>query len=134
MGPAEEDTAPPRLRVLAVDDEPELAEMIRFALKAARAHVTIATSGEGAIEALEEDRFDIVVSDLSLGEGIDGWQLADRVRLRSPSTPFVLVTGWAAGLDADDARRAGVDAILPKPFAFADLRRIVTALVGAPAG
>ncbi|HEY3108794.1 MAG TPA: hypothetical protein VGL23_08580, partial [Chloroflexota bacterium] len=64
----------------------------------------------------------------------DGWQLADRVRLRSPATPFVLVTGWAAGLDADDARRAGVDAILPKPFAFADLRRIVTALVDAPAG
>jgi signal transduction histidine kinase/ActR/RegA family two-component response regulator len=133
-GPAEEDAGPPLLRVLAVDDEPELAEMIRFALKAARAHVTIATSGEGALEALAEDRFDIVVSDLSLGEGIDGWQLADRVRLRSPSTPFVLVTGWAAGLDAEDARRAGVDAILPKPFAFADLRRIVTALVDAPAG
>ena len=132
--PVEEESAPPLLRVLAVDDEPELAEMIRFALKVARAHVTIATSGETALEALEDERFDIVVSDLSLGEGIDGWQLADRVRLRSPSTPFVLVTGWAAGLDVDDARRAGVDAILPKPFAFADLRRIVTTLVGPPAG
>jgi signal transduction histidine kinase/CheY-like chemotaxis protein len=132
-GPAEEDPAP-RLRVLAVDDEPELAEMIRFALKSARAHVTIATSGEAALEALEEDRFDIVISDLSLGEGIDGWRLADRVRMRAPATPFVLVTGWAAGLEAEDARRAGVDAILPKPFAFADLRRVVTTLVGLPGG
>jgi PAS domain S-box-containing protein len=131
--PASPDPGPPLLRVLAVDDEPELAEMIRFALKAARAHVTIATSGEAALEALAEDRFDVVVSDLSLGDGIDGWHLAAQVRLRWPATPFVLVTGWAAGLDADDARLAGVDAILPKPFAFADLRRIVAALIASPA-
>jgi CheY-like chemotaxis protein len=123
----------PRMRVLAVDDDPELAEMVRFALKAARAHVTIATSGEAALEALGEDRFDVVVSDLSLGEGIDGWKLADQVRLRAPATRFVLVTGWANGLGIEDARRAGVDAILPKPFAFADLRRVVTALAATTA-
>src|SRR4029453_752736 len=97
--PPAADAGPPLLRVLAVDDEPELAEMIRFALKAARAHVTIAPSGEAAVDALAEDRFDVVVSDLSLGDGIDGWQLADQVPLRWPSTPFVLVTGWAGGLE-----------------------------------
>ena len=70
---------------------------------------------------------------LGLDVGIDGWQLADQVRGRWPATPFVLVTGWAAGLDSNDARRAGVDAILPKPFAFADLRRIVTTLISSPA-
>jgi signal transduction histidine kinase len=132
--PPASDPGPPLLRVLAVDDEPELAEMIRLALKAARTHVTIAISGEAALEALAEDHFDVVVSDLSLGDGIDGWQLAERVRGRWPSIPFVLVTGWAAGLDADDARRAAVDAILAKPFAFADLRRIVTTLIASPAG
>jgi PAS domain S-box-containing protein len=128
-----DDVSTPRLKVLAVDDDPELAEMVRFALTSTRAHVTIATSGEAALEALDEDRYDVVVSDLSLGEGVDGWRLADLVRLRAPSTRFVLVTGWAGGLDQSDARRTGVDAILPKPFAFADLRRVVTTLVGAGA-
>jgi CheY-like chemotaxis protein len=53
-----------------------------------------AISGEAALECLAAEQFDIVLSDLGMGTGINGWELAERVRQRWPKTRFVLATGW----------------------------------------
>jgi PAS domain S-box-containing protein len=127
--------APDRsIRVLVVEDEERLAAMARHVL-AQRGHdVVVASTGEEASEHLEAGRFDLVISDLGLGAGKNGWDLAQLVRERWPRTRFVLVTGWGAAIDPAEARTRGVDQVIAKPYRIADLRKIadeVAATLGA---
>jgi ATP-dependent Lon protease len=87
-------------------------------------HVETASSGEEALAQLERGRFELIVSDLGLGAGMNGWELADAVRERWPETRFVLVTGWGAAISPREARDRGVDQVLAKPYRIAELRQI----------
>lgn len=53
-----------------------------------------ATSGEQALERLAADPFDVVISDVGMGPGMNGWELAAEVRRRWPHMRLVLATGW----------------------------------------
>ena len=110
-----------RLRVLAVDDEPRLGRMVALMLKRRGDRVSAVTSGEEALKLLAAEPFDVVVSDLSLGEGINGWGLAEHVRRRWPHVRFVLATGWGSAIDEATARAGGVDAVIAKPYNQGDL-------------
>jgi CheY-like chemotaxis protein len=117
---------PPRsIRVLVVEDEQQLARMASLVLNQHGHQAIVAPSGDDAIAMLEEQEstFDLVISDLGLGPGKNGWDLADFVRERLPSTRFVLVTGWGAAIDLVDARARGVDRVIAKPYRIADLRQ-----------
>jgi len=120
--------APPvrPLRILAVDDEPSLGEMVRLMLASDRHHVVVAHSGEEALERMAVEPFDLVISDVAMGAGMNGWDLASQVRQRYPDVGFVLATGWGAQIDHDEARARGVDQVVAKPYRMADLRGIVT--------
>jgi signal transduction histidine kinase/ActR/RegA family two-component response regulator len=120
-------TPPRRLRILAVDDDPALASMLALMLQSDGHEVLVASSGEEALRALSEHPVDIVLSDLGLGAGMNGWELADEARQRFPSVRIALATGWGAEIDEAEARRRGVDAILPKPYRLADLRTVLAA-------
>jgi PAS domain S-box-containing protein len=122
--PSPADRLPGR-RVLAVDDDPRLAEMARRMLELEGHQVVVATSGEEALALLTTQAFDVVLSDLSLGGGMTGWDLAAAVKARWPTIRFVLTTGWEAELDAEAARQRGVDAILAKPYTVSDLQRAI---------
>jgi two-component system NtrC family sensor kinase len=109
-------------RVLVVDDEPELAAMMRDALEAAGYEVATAESGAVALALLDEGRFDAIVSDLRMPD-IDGRALwrAIRERDRELAGRFVFVTGDTLSPLANDFRReSGADG-LEKPFTAADL-------------
>ena len=69
----------------------------------------------------------MVLSDLGLGIGLDGWQLATAVRTRWPQIRFLLATG-TSGIQATDARGRGVDGVLTKPYSPDDLRRMLSDL------
>src|SRR5207253_1345011 len=88
-----------RLRVLAVDDEPAITRAVVRMLRPHGHQVIIATSGEEAVERLTEQEFDVVVSDLGMGAGMNGWELASTVRHRWPAVRFILATGWGAAID-----------------------------------
>jgi CheY-like chemotaxis protein len=75
-----------------------------------------------------EAPFDIVLSDISMGQGMNGWELADVVREQWPGTAVVLASGWGAQIDPDEARARGVVAVLWKPFRAAELRRLIAGL------
>jgi CheY-like chemotaxis protein len=108
---------PPRpLRVLAVDDEPMITRAVVRMLKPSGHLVSVAGSGEEAIEKLAEQPFDVVVSDMGMGAGMNGWDLADAVRSRWPGMRFLLATGWGAAMDPVEARTRGVEAVLSKPY------------------
>jgi CheY-like chemotaxis protein len=104
------------LRVLAVDDEPMITRAVVRMLKPSGHVVSVAGSGEEALEKLAEHDFDVVVSDMGMGAGMNGWELAEAVRSRWPSIRFLLATGWGAALDPAEARTRGVEAVLSKPY------------------
>src|SRR5205814_10417574 len=74
------------IRVLVIEDEQRLARMASLVLKQHGHRAVVAASGEDAIAMLEEeqDAFELVISDLGLGAGKNGWDLADFVRERCP--------------------------------------------------
>jgi signal transduction histidine kinase/CheY-like chemotaxis protein len=110
-------------RVLVVDDEPVgLAETM---LARAGHRVSGATSAEAALARLAAEPFDVVVTDLSLGDGMDGWELAKAVRARHPHVRLALATGWGAGVDRAKAAADGIAAVLSKPYRLDELRAAV---------
>jgi CheY-like chemotaxis protein len=109
------------LRILSVDDEPMMTKAVVRMLKPAGHVVTVAASGEEALEKLIEQTFDVVVSDMGMGAGMNGLELADAVKRRWPDVRFLLATGWGAAIDPGEARAKGVEAVLSKPYRPVDL-------------
>jgi PAS domain S-box-containing protein len=99
------------LRVLAVEDEPEVLDVIRAMLVGAGHTVFSAASGREALALFEREPVDVVVTDLGM-PGMTGLTLAEEVKRRRP-VPVVLLTGWADELDDTHARH--VDVLLAKP-------------------
>jgi CheY-like chemotaxis protein len=92
------------LRILAVDDQPALTEVVTRMLHPDGHAVVSACSGEQALEELKTQSFDVVLSDLAMGYGMSGWDLAAQVREHWPEVRFILMSGWGARLDPDEAR------------------------------
>jgi PAS domain S-box-containing protein len=119
-----------KLRILAVDDEPALGGLIASALGKDGHVVMTATSGEAALLKLSVEPIDLVISDVGMGVGMTGWDLAEQVRQRWPHVRLVLATGWGAAIDSEAARDKGVAGVIAKPYRLADLRRAVNAVDG----
>ncbi|HEX2438226.1 MAG TPA: response regulator [Methylomirabilota bacterium] len=99
------------LRILAVEDDPEVLDVVRAMLTGAGHTVLGAASGREALELFEREPVDVVVTDLGM-PGMTGLVLAEELKRRRP-IPVVLLTGWADELDSAHARH--VDVVLAKP-------------------
>jgi signal transduction histidine kinase/CheY-like chemotaxis protein len=119
------------ITIMVVDDEPQLARMAALALSQRGHHVLVARSGEEAVAQLQQRQVNLVVSDLGLGAGMNGWDLADAVRQRWPSIGFVLVTGWGAAISPEEARARGVHQVLAKPYRITELRQIADSVAAS---
>ena len=119
------------LRVLVVDDEAKLAALAAGMLRRDGHQATETGSGLEALERLRAEPFDLVISDLSMGDGMSGWELASETVQLIPGLPIVLATGWGAAIDEQEARERGVQAVLAKPFRISDLRAVVARVVPA---
>jgi two-component system, cell cycle sensor histidine kinase and response regulator CckA len=115
------------LRVLAVDDEPAMTKAVQRLLRPAGYRVSTAHSGEEALDRLSAEPFDVVVTDMGMGAGMNGYELAERVREQWPHVRMVLATGWGAAIDPGEARVHGIDAVLHKPYRASDLQRLLAA-------
>ena len=100
------------MRVLAVEDEPEVLDVIRAMLTAAGHAVVSAASGREALELFERETVDVVVTDLGM-PGMTGLALAQELKRRR-AVPVVLLTGWADELDTAPTR--DIDVLLAKPI------------------
>jgi PAS domain S-box-containing protein len=109
------------LRILTVDDEPAMTKAVVRMLRPAGHMVSTADSAEAALDQLALNPFDVVLSDMGMGPGMNGWELAAEVRRRWPAVRFVLATGWGAAIDLGEARTRGVQAVLAKPYLASDL-------------
>jgi PAS domain S-box-containing protein len=116
------------LQILVVDDEPSLVTMLARLLGSDGHNVTVATSGEEALAILASSPADVVISDLSMGTGMNGWELAEAVRALPSPPRFVLTTGWGAEIEPEDAAARGVMAVVSKPYRLPDLRKILNTI------
>jgi CheY-like chemotaxis protein len=116
------------LRILAVDDQPALTKLVAAMLTPLGHVVMTASSAEAALDHLREASYHLVISDIGLGNGMDGWELAALLRRQVPPVPVVLVTGWSDEADAQRAVKEGITALITKPFRRAQLLSIVSTM------
>jgi two-component system NtrC family sensor kinase len=123
----------PVLRVLVVDDEPELVSLMRDIFENAQFEVASAESGAVALELLAEARFDAIVSDLRMPD-MDGAALWREVRDRHPllARRMVFVTGDTLSAAAAEFLHETGCGILEKPFPPVDLVSRVKRLLSSP--
>src|SRR6185295_16394921 len=104
-----------QLKVLLVDDDKDLLQLIAMRLSAAGYAVTAVESGESALAALSVSRPQVVVTDLRM-HGMDGMALFDAIHRDSASLPVVILTAHGTIPEAVAATRRGVFSFLTKPF------------------
>jgi two-component system copper resistance phosphate regulon response regulator CusR len=120
------------MRILVVEDDPEVAEfLVRILRESAWAADTV-RSGEGALDALRATPYDLAILDLGL-PGIDGFEVCRKLRARGDRTPVLMLTARNAVNDRVHGLDAGADDYLAKPFAVSELRARLRALARRPA-
>ena len=103
-------------RILVVDDEPEMLQVMNRMLTSKGYKVHEAISGESALAAMEETMFDLVLCDLAMSPGISGLELLERVRLTDSVLPFIIITGVGTIETAVQAIQLGAFHYITKPF------------------
>lgn len=111
-------------KILLVDDEPDLLLTVSRSLKREGYRVHTASSGEGALKALSETIYDLVISDLAMAP-IDGMELLRRVRSIDTLLPMIMMTGVATIETAVEAIKLGAYHYITKPFMPQDLLLLV---------
>jgi len=133
--PGEEAAPLPPLRILFVDDEPLLRQLVQSMLENDGHRVTVADGGESGLalfrQSLRTDMpFNVVITDLGM-PGLDGRKLTVLLKQESPGTPVIMLTGWGALMRADDEVPVQVDCVLSKPPRVAELRTALAKTVRA---
>lgn len=108
--------------VLVIEDQQDIAGLVRLHLEDLPCKVELAFDGPSGLAAAEKKPFDLVVLDLML-PGMDGLEICRRLRARPPYTPIMMVTAKAAELDRVLGLELGADDYLTKPFSIRGARR-----------
>lgn len=116
--------------VLLIEDEPNIAEAIRFLLSREGCRVSTLHDGIGAAEAVRAERPDLVILDLML-PGCSGLDVVEAIRAHpeTGATPVMMLTAKGQGRDREAAERAGVTLFMTKPFSNAEMLASVRSLV-----
>ena len=114
------------MQILCIDDESLLRELLKEILERDGHEVVLSDNGQSGLDefriASERNRpFDLVITDLGMPY-IDGRQVARTIKLESPRTPVVMLTGWGAFMKEDGSGPADVDGILSKPPRSREIR------------
>jgi two-component system, OmpR family, response regulator len=115
------------MRVLVVEDEVKLAALIRKALREQEMLADVAVSGEDALWMAAATSYDVLILDVNL-PGIDGFEVARRLRADAIRTPILMLTARDAVDDRITGLDTGADDYMVKPFDFGELFARVRAL------
>ncbi len=113
-------------RLLVIDDEPVAVKNLAYALGKEGYEVTTRGSGSGGLNALEQGRFDVVLTDLRM-ERVDGMAILSRALELDPDVAVVLLTGHGTLATAVDAMKGGAFNVIAKPFRLDEVRAVVHA-------
>jgi len=114
----------PPLKILIVDDQEIIRELISEILRSDGHVITVAATGVEALLQLNKATFDLIISDLSMPD-MTGSQLASEIRTKGDKTPFILLTGFGDEMLAQGSTPPGVDLVLSKPVTSASLYQAI---------
>ncbi len=115
------------MRILVVEDERAMAELLKRGLEEEHHAVCVATDGQSGLDLAEGSEFDVIVLDVMLPK-VDGYEIVRRLRAGKNHTPILMLTARDAVSDVARGLDAGVDDYLTKPFSFVELLARLRAL------
>ena len=118
-----------RIKILIVEDEKMLAEILSDTLSDRNFDVRLAYDGIHALETIKKEPFDVIVSDVMM-PNLDGYSLAKKLRNEGCNTPILFLTALSATEDVVKGFETGGNDFLKKPFAIDELIVRVKALAG----
>lgn len=118
-----------RLRILVVDDDEQIRDILGDMLTIDGHSSTTCADGYAALEAIDAQPYDLVITDLGM-PGMSGLDLAAIVHEKYPDLPIAMITGWGTQIDEEDASMNGIKIVLPKPFHLKDVKALVRELAG----
>ncbi|HXB63975.1 MAG TPA: response regulator transcription factor [Solirubrobacteraceae bacterium] len=120
---------PASLKILVVDDEETLRETLTSSFSREGHIVEAVASGEEAIDRAGADHFDVVLLDVALGAGPNGYEVCRTLREQRNVVPIIMLTALDTEADAVQGLEAGADDYVTKPFGLAELRSRVRAVL-----
>jgi len=111
-------------KVLWVDDEEPIRNLAKLCLKRFGHTAEVADSGEAALELLQYNQYDLLVTDISM-EGISGWQLAEVIKGKFPEMRIAVISGYGAEITTEKIQSYGVDYVLCKPVSKKEIGDLV---------
>ncbi len=121
--------APPSLKILVVDDEETLRETLTRSFSREGHTVEAVGTGAAAIERAGAEQFDVVLLDVALGAGPNGYEVCRTLREQRNVVPIIMLTALDTEADAVQGLEAGADDYVTKPFGLAELRSRVRAVL-----
>jgi DNA-binding response OmpR family regulator len=119
--------APPKRRILVVEDEPDIARGLRDALEFEQFDVTTTGHGREGIRILRERGSDLVILDLMLPD-INGFTVCEEIRQSHPVVPIIMLTARSQETDKIRGLEAGADDYVTKPFSIGELVARINAI------
>jgi CheY-like chemotaxis protein len=127
--PPVESARRPRRKVVVADDTEDSADMMRELLEMDGHDVHVANDGQAAVELIGRVAPDAAVLDIGM-PGLDGYEVARRVRAEGRSVFLIAITGWGQEADRERAHAAGFDMHLTKPADPEEIRRLLASQQG----
>jgi len=113
-----------RRRILIVDDEKVIRDLLSTILSKLDYEVAVARNGDEALKQIKQDTFSLVLTDMQM-PGIDGLTLAKRIKDHSPETPVIMITGQRQEDIKKKIKEGPISYVIFKPFRLMDIQRAV---------
>jgi len=120
-----------RPRVLIVDDEQSVRDLVAKTLTMADYDVDTAPDGPSALDRMRTTEYDLLITDLKM-PGMDGLSVIREVRQRSTELPIIIITGYSTEASAIEAINLGVSGYLTKPFRLPRVLAVAARALGEP--
>lgn len=117
-----------RARILVIEDEELVRDILYKGLSFAHHQVTVAKNGSEGIEIFQNNVFDIVLTDLGM-PNLSGWDICKVIKEMSPNTPVGIITGWKVEIDEKENEGKMPDFIISKPFDFNEILNKINELL-----
>ena len=117
-----------QLKILVVDDEEFVRDLLRELLESEGCAVSTAVGGQEVLALYESRQFDAVFTDVGM-PGMSGWELAGAIRRQISDMPIAVITGWGEAVASNEQKEAGVNWVVAKPFTADRIFELVREIV-----
>jgi len=117
------------MKILLVDDDELIRGSLEMVFRNKGFYMVAVESGEAGLSSLEQERFDVLISDYRL-PGINGIEFLKTAGKTNPDTINIMITAYGDDTILTEAKEAGVHDFIPKPFSPRDLIGSITRLMG----